>query len=128
VPDPYLPVSEGGWNVHQIAVHTRDVDKFVYGWRVHQTARQDNPEFTSFDGDADMAKNYNPKESLSELLNGFVQSIEALVELLRALPPEGWSRRSRHTSLGSGVTLQTWVEKNLAHIQEHLEEVRKQKK
>jgi hypothetical protein len=62
---------------------------------------------------------------LSELLNGFVQSVEALIELLRALPPQAWSRVSRHTTLGSGLTLQSWVEKNLAHITEHLEEVKK---
>jgi len=35
---------------------------------------------------------------------------------------------SRHTTLGSGLTLQSWVEKDLAHIEEHLETVRKQNK
>jgi hypothetical protein len=43
------------------------------------------------------------------------------------LPPEAWSRVSRHTNLGRGLTLQSWVEKNLAHIKEHLEEIRKRK-
>jgi hypothetical protein len=113
--------------VHQIAVHTRDVDKVVYGLRVHRTALEDNPEFPSFDGEAYMAQNYDANESLQDVLNGFVESIEALVELLRALPAESWSRLSRHTTLGSGLTLQIWVEKNLAHMQEHLEEVKKSK-
>ena len=31
----------GGWNVHQIAVHTRDVDKLVYGSRARRTAQED---------------------------------------------------------------------------------------
>ncbi|HLO13551.1 MAG TPA: DinB family protein [Anaerolineales bacterium] len=125
VKDPYTPLEGESWNVHQIAVHTRDVDKLVYGLRVHRTALEDNPEFSSFDGEAYMAEHYDPKESLSALLNDFVSSIEALVELLRGLPAEGWSRLSRHTTLGSGLTLQTWVEKSLAHIQEHLETVKK---
>ena len=30
VKDPYAPLEPGGWNVHQLAVHTRDVDKLVY--------------------------------------------------------------------------------------------------
>ena len=124
VKDPYAPLEESGWNVHQIAVHTRDVDKLVYGLRVRRTAMEDNPEFPNFDGDAYMAENYDPNESLSEVLNGFVENIEALVELLRALPGEAWSRLSRHTTLGSGLTLQTWVEKNLAHIEEHLAAVK----
>jgi hypothetical protein len=123
--DPYTPLEEGGWNVHQIAVHTRDTDKLVYGLRARRTAMEENPEFPSFDGEAYMAQHYDANESLSELLDGFVQNVEALVELLRSLPEDGWSRLSRHTTLGSGITLQTWVEKSLAHIQEHLETVKK---
>jgi hypothetical protein len=127
VQDPYAPLEEGGWNVHQIAVHTRDIDKLVYGLRVRRTAMEDNPEFPNFNGEAYLADHYDPKESLRELLDGFVRSVEALIELLRALPPEAWSRVSRHTTLGKGLTLQTWVEKNLGHIEEHLEAVRNPK-
>ena len=123
--DPYAPAGKDGWNVHQIAVHTRDVDELVYGLRVRQTAMEDNPEFPNFDGEAHMAANYNANEPLAELLDGFVEHVRALVELLRALPLEGWSRLSRHTTLGSGLTLQTWVEKDLAHIEEHLRTVKK---
>ena len=128
VKDPYAPLEEGGWNIHQIAVHTRDVDKLIYGLRARRTAMEDNPEFPNFDGEAYMAKHYDARESLSELLNGFVESVEALIELLRALPAKGWSRVSSHSTLGSGLTLQTWVEKNLAHIEEHLATVKKQNK
>jgi hypothetical protein len=127
VKDPHAPIEAGEWNVHQIAVHTRDVDKLVYGLRTRRTAIEDNPEFPNFDGDAYMAENYDADESLSELLDGFVQSVRALVEWLRSLPVEAWSRESRHTTLGTGFTLQSWVEKNLAHIEEHLENVKKAK-
>ncbi len=126
VNDPYAPLDAQGWNVHQIAVHTRDVDELVYGLRARRTAVEDNPEFPNFDGDAYMTANYNSSEPLSELLDGLVENVRALTELLRALPVEAWSRESRHPILGSGLTLQTWVEKNLAHIEEHLETVKKQ--
>jgi len=128
IKDPYAPLGKDGWNVHQIAAHTRDVDKLVYGLRARRTAVEDNPEFPSFDGEAYMAGHYDPKESLSDLLDGFVESVQALVELLRALPIPAWSRVSRHTTLGSGLTLQSWVEKDLAHIEEHLETVQKKNK
>ncbi|MCI0549986.1 MAG: DinB family protein [Anaerolineae bacterium] len=124
VKDPFMPLEEGGWNVHQVAVHTRDVDKLVYGLRARRTAEEDNPEFQNFDGDTYMAEHYNAGESLSEMLNGFVENIESLAEMLRASPDEAWSRESRHATLGSGFTLQTWVERSLAHMEEHLESVK----
>jgi hypothetical protein len=124
-PDPYTPLEENGWNVHQIAVHTRDIEKLVYGLRARRTTEETDPAFQNFDGEAHMAKSYNVNEPLDELLNGFIQNIESLIGLLQSLPPEAWSRVSRHTTLGSGLTLQTWVEKGLAHIQEHLEQVKR---
>jgi hypothetical protein len=123
--DPYTPLEEGGWNVHQVAVHTRDVDKLVYGLRARRTTLEDNPEFQNFDGDAYMAEHYNADEPLDELLDGFVVSVQYLAENLRTLPAGAWSRESRHTTLGSGFTLQAWVERDLAHIQEHLATVKK---
>ena len=126
IQDPYAPLGKDGWNVHQIAAHTRDVDKLVYGLRARRTAVEDNPEFTSFDGEVYMAEHYDPEEPLNELLDGLVGSVQALVELLRALLMKGWSRISRHTTLGAGLTLQSWVEKDLAHIEEHLETIKKQ--
>jgi hypothetical protein len=127
VKDPYTPLEAGGWNVHQVAVHTRDVDKLVYGLRARRTALEDNPEFQNFDGDAYMADHYDPNETLEEMLNGFVKSVESLAENLRSLPIEAWSRESRHATLGIGFTLQTWVERDLAHIQEHLQTVQREK-
>lgn len=126
VKDLYAPLEEGGWNVHQLAAHTRDVDKLVYGLRARRTALEDNPEFQNFDGEAYMAEHYDANEPLDELLNGFVENVESLAETLRSLPTEAWSRESRHAMLGSDFTLQTWVERDLAHIQEHLETVKEE--
>ena len=126
--DPYAPFDAAGWNVHQIAVHTRDVDELIYGLRARRTAVEENPEFPNFDGEAYMSANYNSSEPLNEVLNNLVENVRALVELLRALPSEAWSRVSRHATLGSDLTLQSWVEKDLAHIEEHLGTIREQNK
>ena len=122
--DPHAPFNADEWTVHQIAVHTRDVDKWVYGLRAHRTAVEENPEFPNFDGEIHMSANYNAGEPLNEVLESLVENVRTSVEWLRALPTESWSRVSRHTTLGSGLTLQTWVEKDLAHIEEHLETVK----
>jgi hypothetical protein len=127
VNDPFAPLEEASWNVHQVAAHTRDVDKLVYGMRAQRTAQEDNPEFQNFDGDAYTREHYSADESLQEMLAGFVENVEKLADTLRALPPEAWSRVSRHAKLGNGFTLQTWVERDLAHMEEHLETVKQAK-
>ena len=124
VKDPHAPIEEGGWNVHQVAVHTRDVDKLVYGMRVRRTLAEDNPEFPNFDGETYMAEHYDPQEPLRDMLEGFVGNVESLAESLRAVPDEAWARLSRHVTRGSDITLQVWVERGLEHIEEHLGTVR----
>ncbi|HEX8993133.1 MAG TPA: DinB family protein [Anaerolineales bacterium] len=124
VNDPFRPV-EGGWNVHQLAVHTRDMDQLVYGDRVRRTLQEDNPTFANFGGDAYMAQHYDPGEPLPGVLDGLVTSIESLVSVLREMPPDGWSRESSHETQGGGLTVQTWVERGLHHIEEHIATVKK---
>ncbi len=128
VQDVTMPLEAGGWTVHQIAAHTRDVNELVYGMRVRRTAAEENPQFQNFDGEEYMAEHYSKSEPLNEILDGLVQQVESLAEELRLLPPEAWARLSSHVMLGRGLTLQAWVEKDLAHIEEHLQEVKKTKR
>ena len=72
-----------------------------------------------------MAEHYSKSEPLNEILDGLVEQVESLAKELRALPSEAWARVSSHVMIGRGLTLQTWVEKDLAHIEEHLETIRK---
>lgn len=127
VKNPHSPIEEGGWNVHQLAAHTRDVDKLVYGMRARRTLEEADPQFDNFDGDAYMAQHYDAQENLGSLLDGFVLNVSSLVNTLRGLPGEVWTRESRHLIQGSGLTLQTWVERDLGHIKEHLGSVKKAK-
>ncbi len=125
VEDPHAATQENGWSVHQVAVHTRDVDKRVYGWRLRRTLEEENPEFPNFDGEAYMREHYDPAEPLEKVLAELVTSVEESIRLLRDLPPSAWTRPSRHQTQGSGLTLQTWVERGLKHIEEHLETVKR---
>ncbi len=118
---------EGGWTVHQIAAHTRDVDKFVYGARIHQTINENNPEFKSFDADEWMLEHYDKEESLSAILDEFTATIEELCNSLQKQDQEIWSRVSRHETIGGELTVQLWVERSLAHIEEHLQALKKAK-
>jgi len=125
VDDPFKAVDEDGWNTHQLAAHARDVDKVVYGMRIHRTVEEDNPVFQDFDADQWMAAHYNADEPLASILNELSASVKETSAMLRELSPETWSRESSHEIYGGGFTLQTWVERGLAHLQEHLETVKK---
>ena len=126
VKDPFAPI-EAGWNVHQLAAHTRDVDKMIYGVRARRTIKEDNPEFQNFDGDAYMAAHYDPKEPLQTILDDLVSSIGELTKMLHGLSDDAWVRLSRHATQGGGFTLQVWIERSLKHIEEHLATVKKAK-
>ena len=125
VPDVTMPLEAGGWTVHQIAAHTRDVHELVYGPRTRRTAAEENPQFQNFNGEEYMKEHYSKSEPLNEILDKLVEQVESLAEELRALPSQAWARVSSHAMLGRDLTLQTWVEKDLAHIQEHLETIKK---
>jgi hypothetical protein len=125
VQDVTMPLEAGGWTIHQIAAHTRDVHTLVYGLRARRTAAEDNPEFQNFNGEEYMQERYSKSEPLNEILDELVEEVDGLAEELRALPSQAWARVSSHAMLGRGLTLQMWVEKDLAHIHEHLETIQK---
>jgi len=124
VRDPFDKI-EGEWTLHQIASHTRDVEKLVYGARIQRTVNEDNPEFKNFDADTWMREHYNPQEPLNEILDEFIKNVEDLCKILRDLLQEAWSRESRHETMGGELALQLWVERSLAHIEEHLKTAKK---
>ena len=117
------PVHTNEWNAHQIAVHTRDVEKMVYGARIRRSIAEENPLFENFDGDTWMTEHYDANEPLTAILDELVDSVFQTVAALRALPHEAWTRASRHETYGEGFTTQTWVERSLAHIEEHLKTI-----
>jgi hypothetical protein len=123
--DPFAAAEDSAWNIHQLASHTRDVDKYVYGMRARRTATEENPEFKGFDADSWMSTHYDHAEPLAHILDELTTSVNELVEFLVTSSGEVWSRESRHQTLGSGFTTQTWVERGLAHIEEHLASVKK---
>ncbi len=118
-PDPFAPLEPGGWNSHQIAAHVRDVHEQVYGLRLRRTANESSPAFTNFDPEEWVRTGYKAGEPLEEILASFQYGLDELVNWLSTLPIDAWSRLSRHEVLGE-VALQSWAERGLAHIEEHL--------
>jgi len=124
LPDPRLPLEAGGWNAHQVLVHMRDVNAHVYPPRLFRILDEENPVFENFDGDAWMAAHYDPNEPLETLVAECSRQCAEVVGRLRGVPAEAWSRPGTHPSLGAHP-LQWWAERMLAHIQEHLAQLRR---
>lgn len=117
--DPFTK-TEGDWTPHQFAFHVRGIDREVYGMRIRRTLKEENPEFKNFDPDKWMEAAYHRDEPMENILNEISTGIREICELLENSPQEDWSRLSQHEALGQGLTLQLWVERSLAHIEEHL--------
>lgn len=124
VNNPFAPLEAGGWNAHQVAAHTRDVHRLVYAARARRTVAENIPTFENFDGVAYAAEHYDPNESLNQILDNFITDVRTLAEFLNELPTEAWKRESNHVTLGGGLTPQAWVERSIAHIEEHAAQVK----
>lgn len=124
VKDPFAPVEAGGWNAHQLTAHTRDVQIHVYGLRARRTVDEDLPVFPNFDNDVWNAEHYHIDEPIAKIMDEFLADVRQMVPWLEGLPPSAWSRNSRH-EINGDFTMQTWVERMLAHIEEHLATIRK---
>jgi hypothetical protein len=114
----------GEWTLHQIVAHVRDLNHLVYEKRVREIIVEDNPLFENFDPEAWMMSHYEPDEPIKKILDEFKSHVDQLCEALAALPVEAWSRESRHEMIGDQLPLQLWVERGLAHIEDHLLEIK----
>lgn len=123
VRDARAPLEEGGWNAHQVIVHMRDVNALVYPPRLYRILDEENPTFDNFDGEAWMAAHYDPNEQLEAILAEFSRQCAEVVDRLRSLPSKAWNRPGTHPSYGTHP-LQWWAERMLAHIEEHLVQIK----
>lgn len=117
--DPFAPVESGEWNVHQLAAHVWDVDKQVYGLRIRRILEEQRPSFDNYDADAWFLSNYDLSVPLEVMLTELENRIAEIVPVLRSLAPEDWNRLGHHQVQGD-FTLQTWVERGVGHLEEHL--------
>lgn len=120
--DPSVKWS-GEWTLQQIAAHVRTLND-VYAERAREILAEENPLFENFDPEAWMLSNYEPDEPFKKILDEFKGNVDALCDTLSSLPVEAWSRESRHETIGDSLTLQLWVERDLAHIEDHLLEIK----
>lgn len=117
-----LSLPGGGWSAHQLAVHVRDVEIQAYVARVHRILAEEDPRLADFDAEAFMAEHYSSAEPAAQIVQDVVLARQGVRRVLAFDDARAWSRTGRHPALGA-CTLQAWVERAVAHLDEHLEQL-----
>jgi hypothetical protein len=109
----------GGWTPHQVIWHVRAVETQAYLPRLERLLARDGAELQDFDGDGWMATRYAADEPWQRIVDDFVAARQEMAARLDAAPVAAWSHTGRHGYWGSR-TLMWWVERSLAHVDEHI--------
>lgn len=127
--DLHVPLERGGWSPHQIVAHIQAVELGAYLPRLLRLLEGqpgDDPVggrgrivLEDFDAMAWMTERYDPDVPLQDYLEAFDRGRAQGMTLIGDLPSGGWNRSGFHPTLGER-TLQWWVERSVAHVDEHL--------
>jgi len=120
--DWHSPLEPDGWSLHQVLVHLRDADAHAYLPRLLRILAVDTPFVEKFDDEGWMIEHYNPDEPVSSILAEYRELRSSEIACLESITPADWSRKGRHPTLGLR-TIQWWVERSLAHSEEHLMQI-----
>jgi hypothetical protein len=112
------PIKPGEWSAHQVLFHTSSVDERAYGPRLRRILREDRPALEDYDGDGWMAEHYDPAEPTGVMLERWRSARQGYAAEVAAVPPEGWGRTGLQPYWGER-TLQWWIERAVAHADEH---------
>ena len=112
------PIQPGEWSAHQVLFHASSVDENAYGPRLRRILREDRPLLEDYEGDGWMAQHYEPAEPAGAILERWRSVRQGYAAEAAGAPPEAWSRTGRQPYWGER-TLQWWVERAVAHADEH---------
>ncbi len=110
------------WSALDVCKHLRDAVQ-VYGMRFKWMILQGDPFLPNYEEDGWIANSPDGADALSQMIAEMAAYRAETVRLLRALPPEGWTRSGRHEVLGP-LTLEPYVRHELAHEESHLAQLR----
>lgn len=118
----HRPLKPGEWSPHRVLFHLRAAEAEAYAPRLRWILEHDQPELPDFDEGAWMAEHYDPQEPVQAILQTWQQIRRESARRLDGIPAKAWSRTGRHIYWGER-TLQWWVERSLAHADEHRDQL-----
>ncbi len=112
------PIKPGEWSAHQVIFHVRAADEQAYGPRLMRILREERPQMEDYDEVAWMKDQYDPDEPAEAVLERWQAARRGWADILAAAPAEAWSRSGLHPFYGER-TLQWWLERAVAHGEDH---------
>lgn len=114
-----------GATLHQLAAHFRDAEGLAFWPRVQRILVEDFPHLDPFPHHRwSVEAQYRADEPVAAILASFTLTRADVVERLRPLDPDTWTRAGFHPPSGPR-TLQFWVERLYTHARDHLAEIRR---
>lgn len=114
--------ASGEWSALEVLRHLRDAGQ-VYEMRFKCIIIEDSPLLANYEEDRWVAAGTEGPEDVELLLTEMAAWRAELTRLLANLSSDGWSRQGRHEVIGT-VTLEPYVRHQLAHEEQHLEQLR----
>ena len=113
-----LPIKPGEWSAHQVLFHVCATDELAYGPRLRRILLEDRPALEDFASEAWFAGHYDAGEPARAILERWRSVRQTYAAEVEAAPRQAWSRTGRQSYWGER-TLQWWVERAVAHADEH---------
>ena len=114
----HAPIEPGEWSAHQVIFHVRAADEQAYGPRLMRILRDERPELENYDEVAWMTDHYDPDEAADAILDRWQTARRGWAGILETAPAASWSRSGLHPFYGAR-TLQWWLERAVAHGEDH---------
>lgn len=118
----HRPIQPGEWSPHQVLWHVRAVEIQAYIPRLERLLAQDHARLQDFDGQAWMEEHYTTQEAWPRMVADVLAARQRMSTRLEAADKEVWSRVGEHSYWGPR-TLMWWVERCVAHLDEHLQQL-----
>lgn len=117
--------AEGEWSIKEVCGHLLDNDQ-VWHQRLQMTATQESPFLASFDQEALVHERNYQEQDIRTILDRLSEVRARTTELLADLAQWNWARPAYHWERGR-MSIRQMVELEIAHDQEHLEQIRRLK-
>jgi hypothetical protein len=119
----HLSPNEGAWSANEILAHLRACAD-VWGGSIQSMIERDQPTLRYVSPRTWIRKTSYPSQPFSESLQAFATQRRELVRALGALEPADWARGATFTGTtrGRGQTIQSYVERIVAHELEHCDQ------
>jgi hypothetical protein len=113
------PVGPEMYHAHALTAHIRDLEEHLFLPVIEGVLREDGTRAPDISADILFEAHYRCSEPLESILDSLREIRRLQINKLKNMAPDGWNRKAVHATWGAR-TLQWWVELSLAHIEEHL--------